>query len=67
MPASLDASRGASGFAFAAVEQTEPRVAAAGGKELLVEAGQEGGGGVKVGVTWQSSSKIAQTPRQGSA
>lgn len=55
------------GFAFAAVEQTEPRVAAAGGKEMLVEAGQEGGGGVKVGVTWQSSSKIAQTPRQGSA
>lgn len=37
MPASLDASRGASGFAFAAVEHTELRAAAAGGKELLVE------------------------------
>lgn len=29
--------------------------------------GKEGGGAVKVGATWQSSSEIAQTPRQGSA
>lgn len=29
--------------------------------------GKEGDGGVKVGVTWESSSEITQTPRQGSA
>ena len=34
---------------------------AAGGR------GKEGAGGVGVGGTWQSSSEITQTPRQGSA
>ena len=53
---------GASCFVFAWIEQAEPRVAAAAGGR-----GKEGGGGVKVGATWQSSSEITQTPRQGSA
>lgn len=34
---------------------------AAGGR------GRKGGGGVKVGVTWQSGSEITRTPRQGSS